>query len=275
MTDTTTSQTFAQVKDEFNEFVSSFVPKSKKDPRHKLKEKLVELQDVIPDLEDRLRQLQNSSSVILLHGTTGSGKSTFASRYKSKKSAPEFLDAIRSGTKHKEVEGISQGDGVNPCTLVPNVLANAKNGTLIIDMPGLNDQSLTKRFVIGIIHRLLMRDLGRSVGSGPTNIVVFVPVQKILNGNNAMATWLPKVVDDLKTILGEDTETFQTGVKSIVFVINHIDEYKMNLKKQVSDKKLKLQVKKQLMQLFLTQQRQKNSHNMMFFFMDAQKLYAD
>jgi putative ribosome biogenesis GTPase RsgA len=131
-------------------------------------------------------------NMILVHGVTGVGKSALALRLKTADSGQDFVDMLREISDGTQVvtkitddnQPLEIGDGTNGTTIVPNRIV--VDGTVLLDMPGLQDQSAEHVFSIQVVHRLLMRDMHKVQIACIVPVSVFTEPTSLLHW---METW--------------------------------------------------------------------------------------
>ena len=213
----------------------------------------VQYKKQMTDLLDTIR----GKPVVLLHGTTSSGKSTLSLRLKSDYTPEEFVEEVikttnkmtnAGETKKFETDdgnlieiGTNQPQGT---TIVPNIFYiedDIGERMTVLDMPGLSDQDELHQFVISVVYRLIMQDLRNCV------LASLVGARSILMPSYTNG-WRDQCLESLHQILGHDLENFKMGVKCVTFIVNHFDQLSKLRRKRLklpagleySEKKIKV-----------------------------------
>eukprot|EP00591_Stephanopyxis_turris_P003996 CAMPEP_0195508888 /NCGR_PEP_ID=MMETSP0794_2-20130614/1979_1 /TAXON_ID=515487 /ORGANISM="Stephanopyxis turris, Strain CCMP 815" /LENGTH=770 /DNA_ID=CAMNT_0040635975 /DNA_START=150 /DNA_END=2462 /DNA_ORIENTATION=+ len=171
---------------------------------------------------ERVIDSVRGKSVFLLHGVTGVGKSTLTLRLKTNMSPDDFLemvwDASESlGPQTKETDDglkIALGDGHTGTTIVPNRID--VNDAIILDMPGLQDNDPRHVFSIGVVHKLLMRDMARCQIACVVPLGVFTDPSQLLQ-------WMDAWREALRRMLGESLAAYRAGMECVTFILNRVD----------------------------------------------------
>ena len=213
----------------------------------------LEYKKQLTDLLDTIR----GKPVVLLHGTTSSGKSTLSLRLKSDYTPEKFVEEVIKTTNKinnaGETKKLETDDGSlieigsnlpQGTTIIPNIFYiddNIGESMPVLDMPAVSDQDELHQFVISVVYRLIMQDLRNCV------LASLVGARSILMPSYTNG-WRDQCLESLHQILGHDLENFKMGVKCVTFIVNHFDQLSKLRRKRLklpagleySEKKIKV-----------------------------------